>query len=425
MTPDFDLLVGPIGCLATCDAQAPRTGAAMRELPVAGEAAVGVRAGRIAYAGPWKEVRSASAAQRIDARDCTVLPGLVDPHTHVPFLGDRSAELVLRLQGKSYMDIARSGGGILSTMRHVREASEDELEKAGLKLAARFLAHGVTAFEGKSGYGLETEAELKQLRALASLGRRGPQKVASTFLGAHFVPPEYRHRHGEYVDLLCEEMLPAIAASRLAAFCDVFCEDGAFSLEDSRRILLKGKELGLLPRIHADEIVDTGGAALAAEVGAVSADHLMAASDDGIAAMAGAGVCATLLPGTSFYLRKAYAPARKFIDAGCPVALATDCNPGSSYTTNLPNVATLAVFGMGMIPEEALWAVTLNAAYALRAHAEVGSVAVGKRADLTLWDVPSYLHLFYPYAESPLTTVVCAGKIAWPPGGRDLHGGPC
>jgi imidazolonepropionase len=249
--------------------------------------------------------------------------------------------------------------------------------------------------------------------------------VVSTFLGAHFIPPEYRHRHGEYVDVLCDEMLPAVASSRLARFCDVFCEEGAFSLEESRRILLRGNELGLLPRIHADEIVDTGGAALAAQVGAVSADHLMAASDDGIAAMAAAGVCATFLPGTSFYLRKAYAPARKFIEAGCPVALSTDCNPGSSYTTNLLNVATLAVFGMGMMPEEALWAVTLNAAYALRAHDEVGSVAVGRRADLTVWDVPSYLHLFYPYAESPLKTVVCAGKIAWPSGRRDLHEGPC
>lgn len=425
MKPDFDLLVGPIGCLVACDAQAPRTGRGMGDLPALGEAAVGIREGRIAFVGPWKEVRGAGASQRLDARGQTLLPGLVDPHTHVPFLGDRSGELVMRLQGKSYMDIGRAGGGILSTMRHVREASEGDLERAGRAAAARFLGHGVTTFEGKSGYGLETEAELRQLRALASLRHRGPQKVVSTFLGAHFVPPEYRHLNAEYVDLLCEEMLPAVAASRLAAFCDVFCEDGAFTLEESRRVLLAGKELGLFPRIHADEIVDTGGAALAAEVGAVSADHLMAASDDGIAAMAAAGVCATLLPGTSFYLRKAYAPARKFIDAGCPVALSTDCNPGSSYTTNLLNVATLAVFGMGMMPEEALWAVTLNAAYALRAHAEVGSVAPGKRADLTLWDVPSYLHLFYPYAESPLNTVVCAGKIAWPPGRRDLHGGPC
>jgi imidazolonepropionase len=413
LRPDFDLLVGPISSLVPCHDEAPRTGAALKELPVLNEAAVGIRDGLFAFVGSYSDVAGADASAHLDARGMTVLPGLIDPHTHVPFLGDRCGELVSRLQGKSYMQIGRAGGGILSTMRKVRQASQSELEEAGCATARAFLSHGVTAFEAKSGYGLETAAELKQLRALKVMGEAVPQRVIPTFLGAHFVPPEFKENPDAYVDLICEEMLPRGASEGLARFCDVFCEEGAFNIEQSRRILLKGKELGLLPRLHADEIVDTGGAALAAEVGAVSADHLMAASDAGIESMARAGVCATLLPGTSFYLRKPYAPARKFIEAGCAVALSTDCNPGSSFTTNLLNVATLAIFGMGLMPEEALWAVTLNAAYALREHGSTGSVAVGKRADLTLWRVPSCLHLFYPYAENPLETVVCSGRVAW------------
>jgi len=416
----FDLLVGPIGCLVPCDGPAPRVGLALRDLPTSSRAAVGVREGKIAYVGPWNEVADAPAAARLDAANRTVLPGLIDPHTHVPFLGDRSAELRLRLEGKSYMEIGRAGGGILSTMRSVREAGEETLFAAAVHTAGGFLRHGVTTFEAKSGYGLEPSTEMKQLRVLHRLDRRGPQRVLPTFLGAHFVPPEFKGEADRYVDLIVEEMIPAVAAGGLARFCDVFCEEGAFTVEQSRRILMAGRSAGLLPRLHADEIEDTGGAALAAEVGAVSADHLMAASAEGIAAMARAGVCATLLPGTSFYLRKSYAPARDFVEAGCPIALSTDCNPGSSYTTNLLNVAALAIFGMGLMPEEALWAVTLNAAYALRIHEECGSLAVGKRADLTVWDVPSYLHLFYPYGETPLRAVVCEGRLSWPP--FPLHG---
>lgn len=413
MSDPFDLLVGPIGCLVPCHAEGPRTGPALMDLPAIPRGAVGIRGGRIAFVGPWDDVCDHPALQRLDAGDGTVLPGFVDPHTHVPFVGDRSGELVLRLSGTSYMEIGRAGGGILSTMRAVREAPFERLLSAARHAARAFLAHGVTTFEGKSGYGLELEAELTQLRALKALGEEGPQTVVPTFLGAHFVPPEFKEKPDAYVDVICERMLPAVAAEGLARFCDVFCEEGAFTVEQSRRILLRAKELGLLPRLHADEIVDTGGAALAAQVGAASADHLMAASPEGIAALARAGVVATLLPGTSFYLRKAYAPARRFVEAGCAVALSTDCNPGSSLTANLLGVATIAVFGMGLMPQEALWAVTLNAAHALRKEAEVGSLAPGKRADLCVWDVPSPLHLFYPYGENPLKAVVCGGEPAW------------
>ena len=412
MSDPFDLLVGPIGCLVPCHAEGPRLGPALMDLPAIPDGAVGVRGGRVAYVGPWDDVCDHPAFERLEAPGQTVLPGFVDPHTHVPFLGDRSGEVVLRLSGKSYMEIGRAGGGILSTMRAVREATPERLLASARHTARAFLAHGVTTFEAKSGYGLETEAELKQLRVLRALGAEGPQTVVPTFLGAHFVPPEFRHDPDAYVERLCEQMLPAVASEGLARFCDVFCEEGAFTVGQSRQILLRAKELGLIPRLHADEIEDTGGAALAAEVGAASADHLMAASPEGIAAMAKAGVVATLLPGTSFYLRKEYAPARRFVDAGCAVALSTDCNPGSSLTTNLLGVATLAVFGMGLMPQEALWAVTLNAAYALREEGSLGSLAPGKRADLCVWDVPSPLHLFYPYGENPVQAVVCGGRVA-------------
>lgn len=408
--PDFDILVGPIGCLAACHDEQPRTGEALKELPTLRNAAVGIRGDRIAYAGPYKDVASASAEEKIDARGATVLPGFVDPHTHVPFLGDRASELSMRLNGMSYMDIGKKGGGILSTMRSVRDANEKTLLRAGRVLARSALSHGTTTLEAKSGYGLNVPDELKQLRVIKALGDEGFQGFLPTCLAAHFVPPEFEGDPDGYVQFVCDEILPAVTAEKLAKFVDVFCEEGAFDLEQSRRVLEKGKALGLVPRLHADEIVDTGGAALAAEVGAASADHLLAASDQGIAAMAEAGVCATLLPGTAFYLRKPYAPVRKFIEAGCVVALATDCNPGSSYTTNLLEVAALAVFGMGMLPEEVLWSVTLNAAAALGEQQRFGSIAEDKRADLCIWNVPSPLHLFYPYGENPLRTVLFGGR---------------
>lgn len=412
MKTDFDRLIGPIGSLVTCSGVAPVVGSALNKLETIKGGAVGITGDRIAFVGRWSDVKDASAETRVEVPSGTVTPGFVDPHTHIPFIGDRADEVVMRLRGSSYMEIGRAGGGIISTMRAVRAASFDGLYASARFHANRFLANGVTTFEGKSGYGLEKEAEIKQLKVLGAILKEGPQLVARTFLGAHFVPPEFKDDPDGYVDFVIEEMLPLVANENLADFCDVFCEDGAFTPRQSRRILTTAKSLGLKVKLHADEIVDTGGGALAADVGAVSADHLMAVSDDGIEAMAKAGVCATLLPGTSFYLRKGYAPWRKFVEAGCPVALSTDCNPGSSYTTDLLQMATLAIFGAGAMVEEALWAVTLNAAYALRLHDEVGSIEVGKRADLCVWDVPSYLHLFYPYSEHRPSAVFCGGVPA-------------
>jgi len=413
MTQPFDLLVGPIGRLAPCAGPAPRLGSDLQTLPAAERGAVGIRGGEIAFVGSYDDVADHPASERIDASGKTVLPGFVDPHTHIPFVGDRAHELVMRLQGKSYMEIGAAGGGIHFTTRSVREAKKEALLHAGKSLARKLLRSGVTTFEAKSGYGLQTDAEIKQLEVLRDLTEEVPQTVVPTFLGAHLIPREYEGRGDAYVDLVCGEMIPLVAERKLARYCDVFCEEGAFTVEQSRRILLEGKKQGLAPRMHADEIVDLGGAALAAEVGAVSADHLLAASKEGMAAMAKAGVSATLLPCTAFYLRKPYADARACIDAGCAVALATDCNPGSSFTASMLQTVTLAVFGMGMMPEEALWAATLNAAYALREHETLGSLEPGKRADLCIWDVPSPLHLFYPFGENPIDTVVCNGGIVF------------
>jgi len=410
---DFDLLVGPIGALVTCASAGPRRGAELRELPVTANGAVGIKDGRVAFTGSYEEVRDARAAERLDASSQTVLPGFVDAHTHVPFLGDRSHELIMRFEGRSYMEIGQSGGGILSTMRNVRVAREEDLLRAGKKCSERMLRHGVTSFEGKSGYGLDLDNELKQLRVLRDMGKEGPQKVVPTCLSAHFVPPEFKAKRERYVALITDEILPAAAGENLACFADVFCENGAFTVEESREILTRAAELGLKTKIHADEIEDCGGALLAAELSCHSAEHLLKAGDEGIEMMAKKNVVATLLPGTAFFLRKPFAPARKFIEKGCTVAVASDLNPGSSFTFNMLEVLTLAVFGMGLFPEEAIWAATLNAAYALDIQGEAGSLEPGKRADLTLWDAPDPLHLFYPFGEDTARAVVASGKVAW------------
>ncbi|MED4067039.1 imidazolonepropionase [Priestia megaterium] len=347
----------------------------------------------------------------IDASGKIVTPGLIDAHTHIVFGGSREKELEMRLNGAKYIDILKAGGGILQTTTSTREATEDQLIQETSKRLNRFLQYGVTTVEAKSGYGLTLEDELKQLRAAKKLHEKHPVDLVSTFMGAHAVPGEYKENPDEFVRLVIEEMIPRVAEENLAEFCDVFCEEGVFTIQQSEQILEAGKVYGLKPKIHADEIVQFGGAELAAKVGAVSADHLLQASDEGIKQMAKNGVIAVLLPGTAFFLMEKPANARKMIEAGVPVALSTDRNPGSSPTESLPFIMNLACLTMKMTPAEVLTACTINAAHAIGRADEVGSIEVGKKGDLVLFDAPNYQTLQYNYAVNLVDTVVKKGQV--------------
>jgi imidazolonepropionase len=347
----------------------------------------------------------------IDASGKIVTPGLIDAHTHIVFGGSREKELEMRLNGAKYIDILKAGGGILQTTTSTREATEEQLIQETSKRLNRFLQYGVTTVEAKSGYGLTLEDELKQLRAAKKLNEKHPVDLVSTFMGAHAVPVEYKENPDEFVRLVIEEMIPRVAEENLAEFCDVFCEEGVFTVEQSEQILEAGKVYGLKPKIHADEIVQFGGAELAAKVGAVSADHLLQASDEGIKQMAKSGVIAVLLPGTAFFLMEKPANARKMIEAGVPVALSTDRNPGSSPTESLPFIMNLACLTMKMTPAEVLTACTINAAHAIGRADEVGSIEVGKKGDLVLFDAPNYQTLQYNYAVNLVDTVIKKGQV--------------
>ncbi|QJX78099.1 imidazolonepropionase [Priestia megaterium] len=347
----------------------------------------------------------------IDASGKIVTPGLIDAHTHIVFGGSREKELEMRLNGAKYIDILKAGGGILQTTTSTREATEEQLIQETSKRLNRFLQYGVTTVEAKSGYGLTLEDELKQLRAAKKLNEKHPVDLVSTFMGAHAVPVEYKENPDEFVRLVIEEMIPRVAEENLAEFCDVFCEEGVFTVEQSEQILEAGKVYGLKPKIHADEIVQFGGAELAAKVGAVSADHLLQVSDEGIKQMAKSGVIAVLLPGTAFFLMEKPANARKMIEAGVPVALSTDRNPGSSPTESLPFIMNLACLTMKMTPAEVLTACTINAAHAIGRADEVGSIEVGKKGDLVLFDAPNYQTLQYNYAVNLVDTVIKEGQV--------------
>jgi len=381
-----DFILRHAGRLLTCAGPAPRRGPAQNEVSPIADGAVASLDGRIVFAGTTAacdaEVVPAPGATALDAGGRTVVPGFVDPHTHVVYAGDRREELRRRLAGAAYTEIAAEGGGILSTVRATRQASEEELVSAALPRLAEMLACGTTTAEAKSGYGLETAAELRMLRAIRTLAARQPIDLAPTFLGAHEIPLEYRERRQQYVDLLVREMIPAVAAGRLAEWCDVFCETGVFTPVESREILRAGQEAGLRARIHADEMAASGGSDVAADVGARSADHLLFVEPGSAEAMARAGVVATLLPGAAFYLKMGrFAPARMLIEHGVAVALATDINPGGGFTPSMPFVMALACFGMRLTLEEALIAATLNAAYAIDRHDRVGSLEGGKSMD--------------------------------------------
>jgi imidazolonepropionase len=357
---------------------------------------------------------------RLDARGGTVTPGLVDPHTHLLFAGSREGELELRQRGAGYMEILAAGGGILSTVAATRAASADELSAHGRRWLDEMLAHGTTTVEAKSGYGLDLPTELRLLEIAHELGREGPVDVVPTWLGAHAVPAEFRSRPDgteAYVRHLVDEQLPGVAAQGRARFADVFCEEGAFSADQSRRVLEAARSLGLAPRLHADELVPSGGAELAAEIGAVSADHLGVPSPAGLDALAGAAeegrpVVATLLPATTWFLMKdRYAPARTLVERGVPVALGTDFNPGTSPTPSLPLTMTAACLGLRLTPDEALAAVTVNAAHAVGMGDEVGALEPGMAADLIVWDVPTSRQIPYWPAANLVRKVVKRGRV--------------
>ncbi len=414
--------------LVTCSGFSAKKGRDMSELGIIVDGAVVIEQGKISRVGGTAEVtaelensgRDLSGFDTIDASGKAVLPGFVDSHTHLVFGGDRAQEYAWRLKGDSYMDILQRGGGILSTVAATRNASREELSEAGLKRLDSMLGFGVTTVEGKSGYGLDRATEIRQLEVMADLNRRHPLEVVPTFMGAHAVPPEYKGRADAFIDFLLEEVLPEVAARRLAEFCDVFCEKNVFSVAQSRRLLTTAAPAGLKPKLHADEIVRLGGAELAAEIGAVSADHLLAASDEGLAAMAAAGVVATLLPTTAFSLREPYARGRFMIDAGGAVALATDFNPGSCFSESIPLVAALAALYMNLSPEEIVTALTINGAAALGRAEIVGSLDPGKQGDVVILENPSYRFIPYHIGVSTVEKVIKGGVLVFD---KLKHGG--
>lgn len=388
----------------------PRTKEAMSELSIIEDGSVWLENEAIQAIDTTEELQRKYAnrideAEIIDASGKLVTPGLVDPHTHVAYGGSREREFEKRLEGATYMDIMNAGGGIHATSRMTREATEEEIFVQTKKRLDSFLAHGVTTIEGKSGYGLNLETEIKQLRVMQRLQAEHPIDIVPTFMGAHAVPTEFKGMENHYVDLIVNEMLPKVAEEKLALFNDVFCEVGVFTPEQSKRILEAGKAFGLIPKIHADEIESYGGAELAAEVSAISAEHLLKASDIGIAAMAKQGIIACLLPATALYLRESAARGRAMIDAGVPVAISTDCNPGSSPTTSMPLVMNLACILMRLTPAESLCAATYNAACAIQMEDKVGSLEIGKQADIVLWNVPNYQQLQYLFGVNHVNSV--------------------
>lgn len=351
----------------------------------------------------------------IDARGKLVTPGLVEPHTHLVHGGSREHEFKLKLQGVDYLDILAAGGGIYSTVEATRKASHEELYQQAKKSLDRMLAYGVTTVEAKSGYGIgDFATEIKQMEVARDLNESHPIDLVSTFMGAHAVPREYLDRSDDFVDIIINKMLPLVAEKRLAVFNDVFCEEGVFTIDQSRRILQAGQALGLRAKLHADEIVPLGGAELAAEVGCISAEHLMAISEQGIKDLAQKGVVAVLLPGTSFNLQKGrVAPARKMIQAGLPIALSTDYNPGSCPSENLQFMMSLGSLLLKMTPDEVITAVTINAAAALGLEEEKGSLEVGKRADIAIFDVPNLEYMLYHFGVNHTDTVIKDGKIVY------------
>jgi len=412
-----DLAIIHANQLVTMDSKfgVPRIGEKMGELAIILDGAVAVKDDKIIFVGTTKDLMSKYAYNqiniKIDATNKLVTPGFIDPHTHIIFDGLRENELSMKLAGKTYLEILEAGGGILKTVRETRKASLEKLVENGKKILDRMMNYGTTTVETKSGYGLSLDSEIKSLKVANILNKEHPLDVVSTFLGAHAIPPEYKGRTDDYVNLIISEMIPKIASEGLAEFCDVFCEEGIFSIEQTQKIINAAKRCGLKPQIHIDEIVDTNGALLAAKLNAIQAGHLLKSNDKGLKAMAKAGVIATLLPGTPFCLMlKDYAPARNMIEFGIPVALATDLNP-NCWTESMQMIIVLACYNMKLSPAEALTAATINAACALQRQDQVGSIEVGKKADLVMFNAPNYQFLAYQFGINLVSTVIKNGKI--------------
>jgi len=409
-----DLLIVNANELITLEGggQKPRTGKQMQELGIIRNGGIAIKDGRIAAVGKTSEVTKIFRAENIiSANEKTVLPGFIDPHTHLVFAGSREDEFQMRVEGAYYMEILKSGGGILKTVKETRKASVEKLVDFALERLDVMLEHGTTTVEAKSGYGLATKDELKILEAIRRANQLHCVDVVSTFMGAHAIPPEYSSNSQAYVSLVVEDMLPKVAEKGFAEFCDVFCEKNVFSLEQTRRILAAGKNYGLKTKIHADEMSMLGGAELAADIGAISADHLLHSSDHGIKAMAAKGVIAVLLPAAAFSLMSGrYADARNIIDYGVPLALGTDFNP-SCWVENMQLVIAFACHFMKLTPAEAIAAATINAAHALGRAREVGSLEVGKKADVIVLDVPNHKFLGYRFGVNLMDKVIKNGRL--------------
>ena len=401
-------IVTNIGMLATPQGSGPRKGPEQGEIQILRDAWVLMEDGVIAQVGTGP---APAADETIDAGGSLVTPGLVDAHTHLIFGGWRQNELGLKLHGKSYLEIQNAGGGIQSTTNATRQSTEEELTQKAARALDEMMHFGVTTCEAKSGYGLATEHELKALQVIKNLNDRHHMDIVATFMGAHLVPAEYKANRAEYIRLVCEEMMPKVKEQGIAKYCDVFCEADTFTVEESRQVLEAGLKHGLRPKIHADEIEAIGGSVLAGELGAISAEHLIVCPPEGIASLAKGGVVACLLPATSFYLGAAFAPARDMVNAGVPVAMASDFNPGSCPCLNLQFVINLGCLKYKLTPEEVLTAVTLNAAAAIDMAGQVGSVEPGKQGDLVIWDAPDLDYICYRMGSNLTKTVVKKGAV--------------
>ena len=403
------LLIHNIGMLATPEGFEARRGADQGKLRILENAWLYLENGEIISYGDRN--MPITFGEKLDAGGRLVTPGLVDAHTHLIFGGWRQNELAMKIRNVPYLDILAAGGGILSTVKATRAATEDELTEKAKAALDEMLRFGTTTCEAKSGYGLEEKEELKQLKVIRRLNKEHPMDVIPTFMGAHALPQEFKENREGYLKLLCEEMIPAVAKQKLAKFCDVFCETGVFTAEESRRILQAGLDNGLIPKIHADEIDAIGGSQLAGEIGAISAEHLIVCPEEGIQSMAQGGTVACLLPATSFYLNSTYAPARRMIEVGVPVALASDYNPGSCPCLNLQLVMNIACLKYRLTPEEVLTGVTLNAAAAIGMADKVGSIDRTKQADLVIWDAPDLNYLCYRLGSNLVHQVIKKGEI--------------